>query len=61
MFMCICRYVRAVHYRYEFTKIGSFEGSRGEWWKRKKIGLYLPVISQNSLKAIMKEQGWKIA
>ena len=53
------RYVRALHYRYEYTKIGSKEAGRGHWWKRKLIGQYLPPLSAKQVKPVLREQGWK--
>ena len=55
----IFRFVRALHYRYEYTKIGSKAAASGEWWKRRKKGVYLPIINTESLKEIMSEQGWE--
>ncbi|XP_019858081.1 PREDICTED: lipase maturation factor 1-like [Amphimedon queenslandica] len=52
-------FVRALHYQYKYTKIGSKESKRGQWWKRKKKGVYLPIINIDSLKDIMSGQGWK--
>ena len=53
------RYIRALHYRYEYTKIGSKEAGRGQWWKRKLIGQYLPPLSAKQVKPVLREQGWK--
>ncbi|XP_065065932.1 lipase maturation factor 1-like [Rhopilema esculentum] len=54
------RYVRAEHYLYEFTKIGSQEAARGLWWKRKKIGEYFPIVDLESLKSYLKANGWNL-
>jgi hypothetical protein len=35
------KYVRAVLYDYHFTK----KGEGPAWWKREKLGLYIPVLS----------------
>lgn len=53
------KYIRALHYRYEYTKIGSKEAGRGHWWKRKLIGQYLPPLSAKQVKPVLREQGWK--
>uniref|UniRef100_A0A1X7TRM5 Lipase maturation factor n=1 Tax=Amphimedon queenslandica TaxID=400682 RepID=A0A1X7TRM5_AMPQE len=52
-------FVRALHYQYKYTKIGSKESKRGQWWKRKKKVVYLPIINIDSLRGIMSGQGWK--
>lgn len=52
------RYIRAEHYRYRFTKINSKEAKSGKWWKRTKIGNYLPVISLDSVKDFMKQMDY---
>ncbi|KAK2145906.1 hypothetical protein LSH36_648g01070 [Paralvinella palmiformis] len=54
------RYVRAEHFRYIFTKIGSKPAKSGAWWKRTKIGNYLPAVSLESLKDYMKANQWHI-
>ena len=38
------RYIRAKFYRYRFTSAAERRDS-GAWWKREKIGQYLPTIS----------------
>ena len=55
----VCRFVRALHYRYEYTKLGSPEASQGHWWKRSLIGQYLPIVSSRELKPVIETQGWK--
>ena len=54
------RYIRAEHYLYEFTKIGSKEAKSGQWWTRKRIGEYFPVIDLQSVAAYLKENGWEV-
>lgn len=51
------RWVRVSIYRYEFTPPGNAEGS---WWKREKVGVYVPPLSVESeqLVRIMRESGW---
>lgn len=53
-------YIRAEHFLYEFTKIGSKDARDGIWWKRKKIGSYFPPVSIKELKDFLHNQGWKI-
>ena len=52
------RYIRASLYRYEFTKIGSPEAKTGKWWKRRKIGEYIPIVSEQNLRPVIEQQGW---
>ncbi|HVZ36305.1 MAG TPA: lipase maturation factor family protein, partial [Polyangiaceae bacterium] len=48
-------YVRATLYRYRFTDFGE----RG-WWKRERVGPYLPVLSKNDpgLLRFLRRVGW---
>ena len=59
-FLLIFRYIRAEHYRYRFTKINSKEAKAGKWWKRTKIGNYLPPISLESVKHFMKQMDYTL-
>lgn len=59
-FKLIFRYIRAEHYRYRFTKINSKEAKAGKWWKRTKIGNYLPPISLESVKHFMKQMDYTL-
>ncbi|KAL4231529.1 Lipase maturation factor 1 [Mactra antiquata] len=49
------QYVRVQHYNYKYTKIGSVDAMSGRWWKRRLIGDYMPPISLDSIKDIMKQ------
>jgi len=40
------RYIRAQFYAYTFS--GSREGSKGEWWQRRLLGLYFPPAQLRS-------------
>ena len=53
------RIVRALHYRYRYTKIGSKAASRGQWWQRELIGEYFPPVSEAQLRPILEGQGWR--
>ena len=53
------RFVRALHYRYRFTKLGSPEASQGQWWSREWIGQYLPIVSIHQLRPVIESQGWQ--
>jgi hypothetical protein len=49
-------YVRAVLYRYSFVK----PNPDGRWWKRERIGLWLPPLSTETreLKELLRRAGW---
>lgn len=51
------RYVRAVLYRYNFAKPGN---TKGLWWNRERLDLWLPAMSVNdsSLVTYVKGMGW---
>ena len=42
------RYVRLVHYRYEFTALKT-KGQSGAWWRRQHLGYLTRPISQSYL------------
>ena len=54
------RWVRVEHYRYSYTKIGSKAARRGVWWKRKRIGSYLPPLSLQALEPYLRNYGWPV-
>ncbi|ESO09975.1 hypothetical protein HELRODRAFT_73251 [Helobdella robusta] len=47
------KWIRAEHYQYSFTKIGSNSAKEGKWWKRRHIGSYLPPISLETAKHLV--------
>ena len=51
------RHIRAVLYRYRFTRPDEADGS---WWKRERLGLWLPPLSADhpQLKRFVADQGW---
>ncbi|XP_065846406.1 lipase maturation factor 1-like [Oscarella lobularis] len=53
------RFVRAMLYHYEYTRIGSPEAAAGHWWKREIKALYLPPVQLEQLTEIIKAHGWK--
>lgn len=53
-------YIRAEHYLYEFTTIGTKKASDGLWWDRKKIGTYFPPVCMEDLRNILQSQGWLV-
>jgi Lipase maturation factor len=50
------RYIRAVLYRYSFVR----PNSPGLWWKRDRLGLWLPPFSASDpdLKQLLRRAGW---
>ncbi len=50
-------YIRAVWYRYQFVR----PNPQGLWWKREKLGLWLPPLSADSpeLREVIESAGWK--
>ncbi|XP_070580075.1 lipase maturation factor 1-like [Ptychodera flava] len=52
------KYIRIEHYRYTFTKIGSTAAKEGKWWKRRRIGSYMPPVSLNSLTSYLQRRGY---
>ena len=50
------KFVRALHYRYEFTK----PASSSSWWKRRLIGEYVPVVSLQDLQGVYMQFGWEV-
>ncbi|KAK8400889.1 hypothetical protein O3P69_002566 [Scylla paramamosain] len=49
------RFVRALHYNYNYTSLGS--GSQ-DWYTRELIGTYLPPLDISTLRPIFKRMGW---
>ena len=51
------RYIRAVLYRYRFAEPGN---AQKVWWRRERIGLWLPPLSANDERLIsyLKYEGW---
>jgi hypothetical protein len=52
-------FVRAELYEYEFT---GFDDSSGDWWKRRRIGQYLPAVSAHNpaLLNVLRSFGWPL-
>lgn len=50
-------YVRASHYRYVYSKVGSVGGV---WWERERIGEYMPPMDVKMVKVIYKQFGWRM-
>ena len=50
------RYIRAVLYRYSFVR----PNSQGLWWKRDRLGLWLPPLSADDpdFKQLLRRAGW---
>lgn len=52
------KFIRAQHYKYSFTKMGTPLSQGGAWWKRSLKGQYLQPVSLNMLQGVIKEMGW---
>ncbi|RUS86308.1 hypothetical protein EGW08_005952 [Elysia chlorotica] len=52
------KFIRADHYKYSFSEIGSAEAKNGQWWKRKLVGEYLPPVSLDMLRQVIVNMGW---
>ena len=53
-------YIRAKHYSYQFTRLGSPEAAEGHWWKRKFLKDYFPTVRLQDLTAAYTQLGWEI-
>lgn len=54
------KYIRAEHYRYTFTKLGSRAALAGKWWNRKRIGTYLQPVNLKMLKGYLTARGFDV-
>ena len=54
------KFVRALHYSYQYSKFGSKAWSKGQWWIRKTDfnKFYLPPVNKKSLLPIYNQLGW---
>ncbi|CAM9913273.1 unnamed protein product [Lampetra planeri] len=52
------RWIRAQHFRYQFSEPGSARASAGHWWQRKLLDRYLPPVNLDSLAAFFRAQEW---
>lgn len=41
------------HYSYKFTKIGSKDAQMGRWWKRRRVGEYMPAVTSHTIQNIL--------
>ncbi|XP_071533654.1 lipase maturation factor 1-like isoform X3 [Panulirus ornatus] len=51
------KFVRALHYKYEYTILSSGDGK--DWYKRKLKGIYLPPVDIRMLQPVFKRMQWK--
>lgn len=54
------KYIRAEHYRYRYTKIHSSDAANGAWWRRSHLGNYMPPLSIESARSLVRQMGWKM-
>ena len=50
--------MKADHYRYTYTEIGSKQAMQGHWWNRRYLRPYLQVVNVESLTPFLKQFGW---
>ena len=54
------KFIRANHYSYQFTRLGSEEAAAGDWWKRTYLKEYFPPVRLEDLTAAYKQMGWEL-
>lgn len=54
------KYIRAEHFRYTYTKIGSRAALAGKWWNRKRIGTYLQPVNLKMLMGYLTSRGFDV-
>ena len=52
-------FVRAKHYKYEFSKPEGRDAIQGKWWKRKYFDDYLQPVNKYSVQRMYRAFGWK--
>lgn len=53
------KFVRARHFKYTFTSMGSKKAAQGKWWNRRLIGEYIPQVNLEMLSEVYEQFGWK--
>ncbi|CAM9140122.1 unnamed protein product [Ectocarpus fasciculatus] len=53
------KFIVAAKFRYSFTKPGSPEAVKGEWWTREYIGEYVPAVDFAALEPAYRQMGWR--
>ena len=54
------QFIRASHYLYQFTRLGSREAAAGHWWQRTYLKEYFPAVRLKDLTAAYQQMGWQI-
>jgi len=54
------KFIRAQLYRYEYTKPGSEEAKRGDWWTRTFIRSFVEAQSFEDLRPAYRQFGWQL-
>ena len=54
------KFIRARHFKYNFSKISSEEAQKGQWWTRVYIKDYMPTFDLHSVQPYLNHFGWKI-
>ena len=52
------KFVRARHYQYNFSKIWGKEANQGQWWTRKYLKEYMPIVDLQAVKPICQQFQW---
>jgi len=52
--------IRARHFTYKYTKLGGRRSSQGQWWTRKLLGEYIPVVDLEMLAGVYQQFGWQM-
>jgi len=51
--------IRMELYRYNYAAVYGARASPHKWWRRKRIGEYLPPVRERDLEPAMRQMGWK--
>ena len=54
------KFIRARHFKYNFSNIGSEEAQKGQWWTRVYIKDYMPILDLKSVQPYLNHFGWKL-
>ena len=50
----------AFSFQYKYTKLGGRRSSQGQWWTRKLLGEYIPVVDLEMLAGVYQQFGWQM-
>ncbi|XP_054604985.1 lipase maturation factor 1 isoform X2 [Nothobranchius furzeri] len=52
------KWVRGEHFIYKFSQPGSASAAQGQWWLRKRIGVYFPAVDLEGLRGYFQSRNW---